>query len=203
MTTATFSAVGDYVLALTATAGEATASSTLNVKVETPPAAAPLAPVDTKRYTIDNPLWNGRVKALIVNWIPHCIDEINDPNLRQGGMNNIIEAAKKLAGEPAGRHLGYPFSNAWVISTMESMCIALTVDPQGDQEIINAQEKIKATLEDWIPKILAAQEPDGYLQTRFTLDTAGMARSTGTHGPGASTRATWRATSSSRPSTTT
>ncbi len=28
---------------------------------------------------------------------------------------------------------------------------------------------MKATLEDWIPKILAAQHPDGYLQTAFTL----------------------------------
>ena len=28
---------------------------------------------------------------------------------------------------------------------------------------------MRATLEDWIPKILAAQEPDGYLQTFFTL----------------------------------
>jgi DUF1680 family protein len=28
---------------------------------------------------------------------------------------------------------------------------------------------MKATLEDWIPKILAAQEPDGYLQTAYTL----------------------------------
>jgi DUF1680 family protein len=28
---------------------------------------------------------------------------------------------------------------------------------------------MKATLEDWIPKILAAQEPDGYLQTAWTL----------------------------------
>src|SRR5438045_613238 len=49
------------------------------------------------------------------------------------------------------------------------MWIALRVDPQGDQEIIAAQEKMKATLEDWIPKILAAQEPDGYLQTAYTL----------------------------------
>ena len=28
---------------------------------------------------------------------------------------------------------------------------------------------MKATLDDWIPKILAAQEPDGYLQTAWTL----------------------------------
>ena len=50
------------------------------------------------------------------------------------------------------------------------MCIALMVDPQGDAEIIAAQQKMKDTLEDWIPMILAAQEPDGYLQTAFTLD---------------------------------
>ena len=63
------------------------------------------------------------------------------------------------------------FSNAWVHQTVESMCIALMVDPQGDEEIIAAQENMKTTLEDWIPKILAAQEPDGYLQTAFTLGT--------------------------------
>jgi DUF1680 family protein len=43
------------------------------------------------------------------------------------------------------------------------------VDPQGDKEIIAAQEKMKKTLEKWIPVILSAQEPDGYLQTAFTL----------------------------------
>jgi uncharacterized protein len=53
------------------------------------------------------------------------------------------------------------------------MCIALMVDPQGDKEMIAAQAKMKQTLEKWIPIILAAQEPDGYLHTAFTLrDTA-------------------------------
>jgi len=56
-----------------------------------------------------------------------------------------------------------------VHQTVESMCIALMVDPQGDKEIIAAQEKMKKTLEKWIPVILSAQEPDGYLQTAFTL----------------------------------
>ncbi|MBN1506807.1 MAG: glycoside hydrolase family 127 protein [Sedimentisphaerales bacterium] len=171
VTTATFPAVGDYVLKLSAGKGKLAASSTLNVKVVLPPPADRLDVVYTKKYKIDNPLWNNRAKALIVNWIPHCIDKINDPNLREGGINNFIEAAKKLRGEPAKFHVGYPFSNAWVHQTVESMCIALMVDPQGDADIIQAQEKMKATLEDWIPKILAAQEPDGYLQTRFTPGT--------------------------------
>src|ERR1035441_6786965 len=70
-------------------------------------------------------------------------------------------------------HKGYVFSNAWVHQTVEAMSIALMIDPQGDPEIVQAQEKMRATLEDWIPKILAAQEPDGYLQTAFTLDRPG------------------------------
>jgi len=170
-TTATFSEAGAYVLQLTAPKGPLSDSSTLAVKVVSPPPADRLDVVYTKKYRIDSPLWNARAKALIVNWIPHCIDQINDPNLKQGqgGIDNFIEAAKALRGEAHGRHKGYVFSNAWVHQTVESMCIALMVDPRGDPEIIKAQERFKATLEDWIPKILAAQEPDGYLQTAYTL----------------------------------
>jgi hypothetical protein len=43
------------------------------------------------------------------------------------------------------------------------------VDPEGDAEIIKAQELMRATLERWIPIILAAQMPDGYLQTAYIL----------------------------------
>jgi len=171
VTTATFSKPGDYVLKLTAGDPRLRASSTLNVKVSLPPPADRLEVVYTKRYQIDSPLWNARAKALIVNWIPHCIDYINRTNLTQGqgGIDNFVEAAKALRGEAHGPHKGYVFANAWVHQTVESMCLALMVDPQGDPEMIAAQEKMKATLEDWIPKILAAQEPDGYLQTAYTL----------------------------------
>ena len=61
------------------------------------------------------------------------------------------------------------FSNAWVHQTVESICLALMIDPQGDPDIVAAQTKLRETLDDWIPKILAAQHPDGYLQTAFTL----------------------------------
>jgi len=170
-TSATFSEVGEYVLKLTAERTGLSASSTLKVRAELPPPKQRLDVVYTKRYSIDSPLWNARAKALIVNWIPHCIDQINRTNLTQGqgGIDNFVEAAKALRGEPHGRHKGYVFANAWVHQTVESMCIALMVDPKGDPEIVAAQTKMKATLEDWIPKILAAQEPDGYLQTAYTL----------------------------------
>jgi uncharacterized protein len=169
--TAEFSTPGDYVLQLKADEGKLNAASTLKVKVHQPPKAKRLDVVYTKRYKIDSKLWNDRAKAMIVNWIPFCIDQNNRTDLTsgQGGIDNFIEAAKALRGEPHARHKGYVFSNAWVHQTVEAMCIALMVDPQGDQEIMAAQEKMKKTLEEWIPIILAAQEPDGYLQTAFTL----------------------------------
>jgi DUF1680 family protein len=173
ITTATFTKPGNYVLRLTAGEGKLEAASTLNVKVVVPPPSNRLEVVYTKPYKINNPLWNARAKALIVNWIPHCIDEINSTNIAKnhgdGGIDNFVEAAKALRGEPHAPQRGYVFANAWVHQTVESMCIALMVDPQGDQDIIAAQEKMKATLADWIPKILAAQEPDGYLQTAYEL----------------------------------
>ena len=171
VTTASVSAPGEYVLKLTAGSGALSAYSTLKVKAEDPPPVQRLDVVYTKHYTIDNPLWNSRAKSLIVNWIPHCIDMINRTNLTegQGGIDNFVEAAKALRGEAHGPQKGYVFANAWVHETVESMCLALMVDPKGDPEIIQAQEKMKATLEDWIPKILSAQEPDGYLQTAYTL----------------------------------
>ena len=173
-TTATFSSVGDYELDLTAGSGDLKSTSTLKVKVDAPPPPKPLGVVYTKPYKIDNPVWNERAKTLIVNWIPHCIDQINKPDLKigAGGIDNFVDAADALAGKPLAEghgHRGYVFANAWVHQTVEAMCIALMIDPQGDPEIIKAQEKMKATLDDWIPKILAAQEPDGYLQTAFVM----------------------------------
>jgi uncharacterized protein len=171
ITSATFSKTGDYVLQFTAGEGKLAASDTLKVKVVTPPPSNRLDVVYTKHYSISSPFWNARTKALIANWIPHCIDELSETNKAHsnGGIDNFIEAAKALRGEPHARQNGAPWANAYVHNIVESMCIALMVDAQGDQEILAAQERMRATLDDWIPKILAAQEPDGYLQTAYTL----------------------------------
>jgi DUF1680 family protein len=171
VTTATFKVAGDYILTLNSATGKEKSSSSLRVSVTPPPADKRLDVVYTTKYSIDSPLWNDRAKVLITQWIPHCIKQIERTDLKtgQGGLDNFIEAAKALRGEPHGRHLGYVFSNAWVHQTIESMCIALMVDPGGDREIIAAQDQMRRTLEKWIPIVLAAQEPDGYLHTAFTL----------------------------------
>ncbi|KQT33824.1 Tat pathway signal protein [Sphingomonas sp. Leaf412] len=170
-TTARFSAAGDYVLRLAASASGKAAASTLTVRVQAPPPERRLDVVYTTPYSIDSPLWSARAKQLIVNWIPHCVAycERTDLPIGQGGLDNFIEAGKALRGEPHDKHKGYVFANAWVHQTIESICIALMVDAQGDAEILAAQKAMRATLEKWIPIVLAAQEPDGYLQTAYTL----------------------------------
>jgi hypothetical protein len=170
-TTAAFSAPGEYVLELTALNKPENGTSKLFVHAEKAPPKDRLDVVYTTLYSIDNPMWNERAKTLIVDWIPHVIAQCERTDLTegQGGLDNFIEAAKALRGEPHGRHKGYVFSNAWVHQTIEAMCIALMVDPQGDPDIIAAQQLMKVSLEKWIPVVLAAQEPDGYLQTAYTL----------------------------------
>lgn len=168
-TTATFSSVGDYVLALTADDGQLKTSATLSVRVEPAPPATHLEPVSVWSYSVNSPLWNSRLKALIVNWIPHCYTKISDPKLKEGGIINFVNAGNKLAGKPYEPHIGAVFANGWVYNTVEAMCCALAVDPRGDAEMIASQKAIRDKLEDWIPKLISAQEPDGYLHTCYTL----------------------------------
>ena len=173
VTTATFSAPGDYVLALTGSGIDGTQSSSICVHAEAAPPKDRLDVVYTRKYALDSPLWNARAKSLIVNWIPHCIRNCERTDIPvhggDGGIDNFIEAGKANRGEAHAPHKGFVFSNAWVHQTVESMCIALMVDPQGDAEIADAQKSMRATLDRWIPLILGAQMQDGYLKTAYTL----------------------------------
>lgn len=173
VTAAAFSKPGDYELKLTAMNGDQSAASTLGVRVDGPPPPRRLDPVAMRPYAVQSAFWSPRLKAQIVNWIPHCIAKLSEPGLKEGGFENFVEAANKNAGRTFKPHTGPPWANAYTHNTVESMCLALMVDARGDAETAAAQQKIRAKLDEWVPVILAAQEPDGYLQTRFTLGNAG------------------------------
>ncbi|MGD0090412.1 MAG: beta-L-arabinofuranosidase domain-containing protein [Planctomycetota bacterium] len=172
-TTAQFSEAGEYVLTLAAANGGMSAADMLHVRVDTAATQIPLNPVPTCAYKIASPLWSERLKQQLVNWIPHCIAKLSEPGLKEGGFENFVEAGNKNAGRAHKPHVGPPWANAYTLNTVESMCLALLVDAQGDAELARAQTEIRAKLDEWVPLILAAQEPDGYLQTRFTLGTPG------------------------------
>ena len=184
--TATFDKTGDYVLKVDAKQADHTSEDTVLVHVTDASLGKPLISVPTTDYSLNSPVWDARIKAQICGWIPHCIAYIENPALHTsagrngqpnvlgpGGLDNFIEAAKKLHGEPAKAHVGYVFSNAWVHNIMESMCLAEMVDAKGDPDILKAQASMKETINKWIPIILAAQEPDGYIQTAHTLGLPG------------------------------
>ncbi len=174
-TTASFSKPGTYVLRLEAETAAGKSGSTLTVEVEPPAPAEALELVEGPGFRLTSSFWKARMRGIVVNWIPHCIHMINRDDLQvgPGGIDNFIEAGKKLRGEPHGYHKGYVFSNAWVYQTIEAMSLALTCELEPEPEIGAARNLMRETLERWIPIILAAQESDGYLQTAFTLPRQG------------------------------
>ena len=170
-TSAIFQLPGEYELKLEARADDLASSDSVRVRVQPALSVADISPINTTRHQLTSPFWKPRLKAVIVNWIPHCIAMLDKPDLKEGGINNIIETGKKLAGKSAKPHTGFPWANAYLFNTIESMCLAQAVDAGGDAEIAQAQKAMREKLEQWIPLVLAAQEPDGYFQTRFTLGT--------------------------------
>jgi DUF1680 family protein len=169
-TTARFSEVGDYALKLSADDGNSSAFGLVNVTVSAKPSAPPLSPVWTTPYQVSSPFWRPRLKNLIVNWIPHCVQKCEDPAVPEGGIENFVQAGRKLAGAKDAKHKGAVFANTWVYNTLESMCIAQMLDPQGDAEIAAVQASQRKTIEDWVVKMISAQEPDGYLHTQYTIE---------------------------------
>lgn len=166
---ATFTEPGGHVLRYTASAGEHASHDDVKVTVRPPLAVSGLRPVATRRYTLDSAFWEPRLRNTIINWIPHVVAKCEEADLKEGGINNLLDAAAKLRGEPHEYHRGYPFSNAWVLNTLESMCVAQMLDPKGDEQLAEAQQKLREKIDEWVPIVLAAQEPDGYFQTRYTL----------------------------------
>ncbi len=169
-TTARFSTVGDYTLKLLADDGQFSASSFVHVTVTPNPPVSPLGPVWTTPYQISSPFWRPRLKNLIVNWITHCVQECEDPAAKEGGIDNFVQAARKLAGLPGAHQTGAVYANTWVYNTLEAMCDAEMFDPQGDPQIIAAQTAMHRTIDQWVPTILSAQESDGYLHTQNTIE---------------------------------
>ena len=168
-TDASFSATGDYVLQLTADDGDKQAMTTVRVKALAAPPAGHLDLVWTTPYQVSSPLWRARLKSQIVNWIPHCVAMMNDPKTREGSIENFVQAGRRNAGATDAKHSGPVFSDGWFYNIAESMCLAQMIDPQGDQEIIDAQAALRRELEKWIPIILSAQAPDGYLHTQYII----------------------------------
>jgi DUF1680 family protein len=141
--------------------------------------SAPLEPVHFRRVKVRG-FWRDQFKRLSEKWIPHCITQ-----MEEGGKGrellNLVNTAKALKGEPAGKFTGLPWSDAYVYNTIESICLALAIDPEGDADLARAQAHLRKKLDEWIPIALAAQTDDGYIHSFHILNKRKRYTNTGHH----------------------
>lgn len=170
-TAARFEREGEHELEIVVGEGELAAAARLRVRVVEAGRLAGLRAMPVTRYAATSSFWRDRLRAVVTRWIPHCVAENEKPDLREGGLNNLRAAAERLRGAAGEAHRGYPFSNAWVLNTLEAAALAQMLEAGDDAELVAAQAGLREAMERWIPLLLAAQEPDGYFQTRYTLGT--------------------------------
>lgn len=108
--------------------------------------------VDFSQVRIEDDFWSPRLHKHIAATLPVCIDQIEN---QTGRIRNYEHAAK---GE--GEHSGIFFDDSDVYKALEGMAYSLINHPDP------ALEK-KA--DEWIDKFAAAQQPDGYINTYYTL----------------------------------
>ncbi|HEV3022367.1 MAG TPA: beta-L-arabinofuranosidase domain-containing protein, partial [Pirellulales bacterium] len=115
-------------------------------------AAAPLRAVPFQKVHVDDAFWAPRIKTNSTATI--------EANLHQceitGRIKNFAVAGKLVEG----RHEGQLYNDSDVYKVLEGIAYALTSRPDA-----NLQARADAIIE----QIAAAQQPDGYLNTYFTL----------------------------------
>ncbi len=116
-----------------------------------------------------NGFWKQQVKRQTEKWIPHCIKQI-EPGGKGEELVNLMATGQLLRNEPVtAKFKGCPWSDAYVYNTIEAICLALEIDPDGDAELAKAQDFLRKKTEEWIPVILGAQEPNGYIHSFHAL----------------------------------
>jgi len=129
---------------------------------------AALEPIRLQDIRI-NGFWKQQAKRLTEHWLPHCIRQMEKGGRGQEYVNLEALARVQRGGQADWQYTGLPWSDAYVYNTVEAVCLALAIRPEGDAELARAQSGLRAKLEEWIPTILAAQSADGYIHTFHTL----------------------------------
>ena len=113
--------------------------------------------------------WGEKYKMLVCKWIPHCIRQ-----MEKGGegeeLMNLVATGDKLRGEKPRRSFkGCKWSDAYPYNIVEAASLALELDPGDDEDLKAGQEFLRRKIEEWIPIILSAQEPSGYIDSYTAL----------------------------------
>lgn len=108
--------------------------------------------IDFSHVKINDNFWSPRLSKHVSATLPVCIDQIENQTRR---IRNFENAAK---GE--GEHSGIFFDDSDVYKALEGMAYSL---------INNPDPELEKKADEWIDKFAAAQQPDGYINTFYTL----------------------------------
>jgi len=108
--------------------------------------------IDFSHVKINDNFWSPRLSKHVSATLPVCIDQIEN---QTGRIRNFENAAK---GE--GEHSGIFFDDSDVYKALEGMAYSLFNNPDPELE---------KKADEWIDKFAAAQQPDGYINTFYTL----------------------------------
>ncbi|MGP1436200.1 MAG: glycoside hydrolase family 127 protein [Phocaeicola sp.] len=108
--------------------------------------------VDFSNVHIHDNFWSPRLEKHIMVTLPVCIDQIEN---QTGRIRNFENAAKR-----SGEHSGIFFDDSDVYKAVEGMAYSLINHPDT---------ALKKKADEWIDKFAAAQMPDGYINTYYTL----------------------------------
>jgi len=110
-------------------------------------------PVDFSRVTVTDAFWQPRMQKVATATIPACILYTES---KTGRIRNFEKAARRQ-GE---KHEGIFYDDSDVFKAIEAIAYSLKNHPDADLE---------KKADEWIAKIAGAQQPDGYLNTFYTL----------------------------------
>ena len=113
-----------------------------------------MEPVNFSQVEIQDNFWKPIINTVSTVTIPVCIEqtEVKTPRIRN---------FEKVAAKKGEKHEGIYFDDSDVYKALEAIAYSLKNQP-------NATIEKKA--DQWIEKIAAAQLPDGYLNTYYTLN---------------------------------
>lgn len=110
-------------------------------------------PVNFSQVQITDAFWKPKLEKVATVTIPVCIEQSEVKTRR---IDNFERAARKK-GE---KHEGMYYDDSDVYKALEAIAYSLKNHPDP---------AIEKKADEWISKIAAAQEPDGYLNTYYTL----------------------------------
>lgn len=108
--------------------------------------------IDFSHVKINDNFWSPRLSKHVSATLPVCIDQIEN---QTGRIRNFENATK---GEE--EHSGIFFDDSDVYKALEGMAYSL---------INNPDPELEKKADEWIDKFAAAQQPDGYINTFYTL----------------------------------